>query len=45
MLVGGDVLLIAGTVFMIRCLTRIDVAVGGIELVGVKASNHQGWVA
>ena len=44
MLVGGGVLLIAGTVFMIHCRTRIDVPVDGIEVVGVKASSHQGWL-
>ena len=36
------VLLIAGPVFMIRCLASVDVAVNGLDVVGVEASNCQG---
>ena len=45
MLADVCVLLIAGPVFMIRCLAGVDVAVDSLDLVGVVPSNHQGWVA
>ena len=35
---GVCVILIAGPVFMIRCLAGVDVAVDGIEVVGVEAA-------
>ena len=45
MLPGVSVLPIAGPEFMICCLAGVDVAVDGLEVVGVEASNHQGSVA
>ena len=45
MLAGVSVLPIAGPEFMIRCLAGVDVAVDGLEVVEVEASNHHGWVA
>ena len=36
-----DVLLIAGPVLMVRCLAVVDVAVEGLDVVGVRASNRQ----
>ena len=36
------VLLINGPVFMIHCLAGVDVAVDGLDVVGVVASNGQG---
>ena len=42
MLAGVFVLLMPGPVFMIRCLAGVDVAVNGLDVVGVEASNRQG---
>ena len=39
------VLLITGPVFMVRCLAVIDVALDGLDVVGVEGSNPQGQVA
>ena len=45
MLAGVCVLLIPGPIIMIHCLAGVDVAVDGLYVVGVEASNRQGYVA
>ena len=45
MLAGVCLLHIACPVFMIGCLAGVDVAADDLEVFGVEASNHEGWVA